>query len=265
MRCPSRPASPSNTSASVTMPSSPTVDTPWLRARTRPPLARRATAPTVGPISIAWSSPDSTSSSCTTPGLMSTHSRRRVVPFHTGHSPRLARASSSSSASIVLVITGLLGSSAIRHGVVRSPPTGRVRRRARGARSGAPTCVTARTTVARTITLDLVTTTSDRDTPDGFADAFGANSWLVDEMYERYRDDPTSVSGAWQEFFADYRGTDGALGSLDEAMPLTRPVAAFAEATPAPPASVTPTDVPVSSVTPPTARPAAAVIAESRA
>ncbi|MEO5975293.1 MAG: multifunctional oxoglutarate decarboxylase/oxoglutarate dehydrogenase thiamine pyrophosphate-binding subunit/dihydrolipoyllysine-residue succinyltransferase subunit [Ilumatobacteraceae bacterium] len=34
---------------------------------------------------------------------------------------------------------------------------------------------------------------------------FGANSWLVEEMYERYREDPISVGTIWQEFFSDYR------------------------------------------------------------
>lgn len=34
---------------------------------------------------------------------------------------------------------------------------------------------------------------------------FGANSWLVEEMYERYRVDPKSVGATWQEFFSDYR------------------------------------------------------------
>ena len=34
---------------------------------------------------------------------------------------------------------------------------------------------------------------------------FGANSWLVEEMYEQFRSDPSSVSEAWQEFFSDYR------------------------------------------------------------
>ena len=33
---------------------------------------------------------------------------------------------------------------------------------------------------------------------------FGANVWLVEEMYEQYRADPSSVSESWQEFFADY-------------------------------------------------------------
>ena len=40
---------------------------------------------------------------------------------------------------------------------------------------------------------------------------FGANSWLVEEMYEQFRTDPTSVSEAWREFFSDYRSaTNGA-------------------------------------------------------
>ena len=34
---------------------------------------------------------------------------------------------------------------------------------------------------------------------------FGANSWLVEEMYEQFRADPNSVSEAWREFFSDYR------------------------------------------------------------
>ncbi|HZT68030.1 MAG TPA: multifunctional oxoglutarate decarboxylase/oxoglutarate dehydrogenase thiamine pyrophosphate-binding subunit/dihydrolipoyllysine-residue succinyltransferase subunit [Acidimicrobiales bacterium] len=38
--------------------------------------------------------------------------------------------------------------------------------------------------------------------------AFGPNAWLVDEMYERYRQDPSSVSESWREFFADYRRGD---------------------------------------------------------
>ncbi|MDP4834432.1 MAG: multifunctional oxoglutarate decarboxylase/oxoglutarate dehydrogenase thiamine pyrophosphate-binding subunit/dihydrolipoyllysine-residue succinyltransferase subunit [Ilumatobacteraceae bacterium] len=36
-------------------------------------------------------------------------------------------------------------------------------------------------------------------------DDFGANSWLVEEMYERYRDNPAAVSEQWQEFFSDYK------------------------------------------------------------
>ena len=32
---------------------------------------------------------------------------------------------------------------------------------------------------------------------------FGPNDWLVEEMYERYKTDPESVSSSWQDFFAD--------------------------------------------------------------
>src|SRR5947209_1082086 len=38
---------------------------------------------------------------------------------------------------------------------------------------------------------------ADQDT------TFGPNAWLVDEMYERYRADPSSVSESWRDFFAD--------------------------------------------------------------
>ncbi|MDQ2727914.1 MAG: multifunctional oxoglutarate decarboxylase/oxoglutarate dehydrogenase thiamine pyrophosphate-binding subunit/dihydrolipoyllysine-residue succinyltransferase subunit [Actinomycetota bacterium] len=36
-------------------------------------------------------------------------------------------------------------------------------------------------------------------------DSFGPNAWLVDDMYEQYRRDPSSVSASWQEFFEGYR------------------------------------------------------------
>jgi multifunctional 2-oxoglutarate metabolism enzyme len=31
------------------------------------------------------------------------------------------------------------------------------------------------------------------------------NTWLVEEMYEQYREDPSSLSKSWRDFFADYR------------------------------------------------------------
>ena len=34
---------------------------------------------------------------------------------------------------------------------------------------------------------------------------FGANDWLVEEMYERYQGDPTSVEPSWIEFFKTYK------------------------------------------------------------
>ncbi|HEY2044186.1 MAG TPA: multifunctional oxoglutarate decarboxylase/oxoglutarate dehydrogenase thiamine pyrophosphate-binding subunit/dihydrolipoyllysine-residue succinyltransferase subunit [Jatrophihabitans sp.] len=38
---------------------------------------------------------------------------------------------------------------------------------------------------------------------------FGANEWLVAEMYERYLADPNAVDAAWHDFFADYRPSIG--------------------------------------------------------
>jgi multifunctional 2-oxoglutarate metabolism enzyme len=38
---------------------------------------------------------------------------------------------------------------------------------------------------------------------------FGANEWLVDELYQRYLEDPGSVDRAWWSFFADYRPARG--------------------------------------------------------
>ncbi|MEL0283643.1 MAG: multifunctional oxoglutarate decarboxylase/oxoglutarate dehydrogenase thiamine pyrophosphate-binding subunit/dihydrolipoyllysine-residue succinyltransferase subunit, partial [Ilumatobacter sp.] len=40
---------------------------------------------------------------------------------------------------------------------------------------------------------------------DPASPSFGANSWLVEEMFERFRDDPDSVGESWREFFEDYR------------------------------------------------------------
>ncbi|MCO7196131.1 multifunctional oxoglutarate decarboxylase/oxoglutarate dehydrogenase thiamine pyrophosphate-binding subunit/dihydrolipoyllysine-residue succinyltransferase subunit [Pseudonocardia sp. McavD-2-B] len=40
------------------------------------------------------------------------------------------------------------------------------------------------------------------------ASDFGPNEWLVEEMYQRFQEDPSAVDPAWHEFFADY-GKDG--------------------------------------------------------
>ncbi len=34
---------------------------------------------------------------------------------------------------------------------------------------------------------------------------FGPNEWIVEDMYQRYLADPTSVDPAWHDFFADYK------------------------------------------------------------
>jgi 2-oxoglutarate dehydrogenase E1 component len=59
---------------------------------------------------------------------------------------------------------------------------------------------------------------------------FGPNEWLVEEMYQRYLTDPTSVDRAWWSFFADYKPT---LNS-SSAPPTQALAAAPAPAVPAP-------------------------------
>ena len=73
---------------------------------------------------------------------------------------------------------------------------------------------------------------------------FGANSWLVEEMYEQFRTDPASVSEAWREFFSDYRSASNGVTApapvvAPAAIPATStPVASAPAASPAPAAPV---------------------------
>ncbi|MET0197861.1 MAG: 2-oxo acid dehydrogenase subunit E2, partial [Rhodococcus fascians] len=61
---------------------------------------------------------------------------------------------------------------------------------------------------------------------NGQGPGFGANSWLVEEMYEQFVHDPNSVSDSWQEFFADYRAQTPALAAAAAASPRIREIAA---------------------------------------
>jgi 2-oxoglutarate decarboxylase len=38
---------------------------------------------------------------------------------------------------------------------------------------------------------------------------FGANEWLVDEMYDQYLKDKNSVDASWQRYFADHPEPSG--------------------------------------------------------
>ncbi|HEX6486908.1 MAG TPA: multifunctional oxoglutarate decarboxylase/oxoglutarate dehydrogenase thiamine pyrophosphate-binding subunit/dihydrolipoyllysine-residue succinyltransferase subunit [Nocardioidaceae bacterium] len=49
--------------------------------------------------------------------------------------------------------------------------------------------------------------------------AFGANEWLVEEMYERYKQDPNSVDKAWWDFFKNYHGGDDGSGGAPNGAP----------------------------------------------
>ena len=74
-------------------------------------------------------------------------------------------------------------------------------------------------------------------TPENkFGGSFGANEWLVDEMYEQYLRDPNSISAEWKEFFAGYKpagvnaagtsgiGANGSSASAAVASPGTPPI-----------------------------------------
>src|SRR5687767_10318006 len=64
---------------------------------------------------------------------------------------------------------------------------------------------------------------------------FGPNDWLVDEMYEQYRRDPSSVAESWQDFFADYEPREQSNGQATPAGAATA-----AEPVAAPPAAAEP-------------------------
>ena len=95
---------------------------------------------------------------------------------------------------------------------------------------------------------------------------FGTNSWLVEEMYEQFREDPDSVGEAWQEFFADYKSTNPALQAhasaptpdeLDD-----EPVAPAASSTANGATTTAPAAPPAPAALPP--RPAARALTQSR-
>ncbi len=83
--------------------------------------------------------------------------------------------------------------------------------------------------------------------PEPQSPAFGANSWLVEEMYERFIADPDSVGESWKEFFDDYQSVAPANanahhsnGSASAAQPAAAPTAQPAPAAPAPAPTPTP-------------------------
>ncbi|MBF6543975.1 multifunctional oxoglutarate decarboxylase/oxoglutarate dehydrogenase thiamine pyrophosphate-binding subunit/dihydrolipoyllysine-residue succinyltransferase subunit [Nocardia brasiliensis] len=66
---------------------------------------------------------------------------------------------------------------------------------------------------------------------------FGQNQWLVDEMYQKFKQDPSSVDESWHEFLADY--TPEATGDSGNSQAAPAAAAPAQAPTPAPaPASV---------------------------
>jgi multifunctional 2-oxoglutarate metabolism enzyme len=51
--------------------------------------------------------------------------------------------------------------------------------------------------------------------------AFGPNEWLVDELYEQYRENRDNVDRSWWEFFADYEPGAGPAASTPQTSPAT--------------------------------------------
>lgn len=65
--------------------------------------------------------------------------------------------------------------------------------------------------------------------------SFGPNDWLVEEMYEQYKENPDSVSAGWRDFFADnFRTPSSPRESLREGSGQNGSQAAPVAATPAP-------------------------------
>jgi len=66
----------------------------------------------------------------------------------------------------------------------------------------------------------VVVTSPASNAPSGF----GANEWLVDELYQAYLTDRHSVDPAWWDFFADYTPSDAAVArAANGAQPVTAP------------------------------------------
>ncbi len=100
---------------------------------------------------------------------------------------------------------------------------------------------------------------------NGQGPGFGANSWLVEEMYEQFVRDPNSVSESWQEFFADYRSQAPATAAAAAASTKVQEIAVGHGAPPlvadgvATAANGAPLPAAVAATPPVTAAPAAAV------
>ncbi len=73
-----------------------------------------------------------------------------------------------------------------------------------------------------------------------FGGSFGPNEWLVQEMYERFQSDPSSVDKSWWEFFADYKGTPSLNNSVKSGTP---PIPKSQLTKPLPPAPVAKSEV----------------------
>jgi len=81
---------------------------------------------------------------------------------------------------------------------------------------------------------------------------FGQNEWLVEEMYRKFRVDPSSVDPSWHEFLTGYSPETAAVPVVGNGQPAGRPATAVvpAVATAAPPPAPKATPVPTTPATP---------------
>ncbi|WP_184753697.1 multifunctional oxoglutarate decarboxylase/oxoglutarate dehydrogenase thiamine pyrophosphate-binding subunit/dihydrolipoyllysine-residue succinyltransferase subunit [Streptosporangium album] len=84
--------------------------------------------------------------------------------------------------------------------------------------------------------------------------AFGQNEWLVDELYQKYLQDPESVDRAWWNFFADYTSDSGSGRAAPPGAATVAPATSPPAAAPVTPAAAPVTPAPKAAAT--TAAPA---------
>ncbi|MEV0649842.1 multifunctional oxoglutarate decarboxylase/oxoglutarate dehydrogenase thiamine pyrophosphate-binding subunit/dihydrolipoyllysine-residue succinyltransferase subunit [Phytomonospora sp. NPDC050363] len=91
--------------------------------------------------------------------------------------------------------------------------------------------------------MTAVSTESSSTNKDNTLAEFGPNEWIVEEMYQRYLADPSSVEPTWHEFFGDYKQssqkTDKPASAPAEKAP-ANPAPAAKPASPAPAAKAAP-------------------------
>lgn len=80
---------------------------------------------------------------------------------------------------------------------------------------------------------------SQKSESDSARAVFGANEWLVDELYEQYLKDKDAVDPAWWDFFEGYKPGDGAAQDTPAAAP-ARPAGTNGTPSPAAPAAAVP-------------------------
>ncbi|EHR52523.1 2-oxoglutarate dehydrogenase, E1 component [Saccharomonospora marina XMU15] len=66
------------------------------------------------------------------------------------------------------------------------------------------------------------------------ASQFGPNEWLVEEMYDQFLADPSSVDAAWHEFFTDFKPTQQTQPTQPTQTTQAKPDTTTAERTPSP-------------------------------